>query len=250
MPWVRRRYRKNKVWIELNDAGAYVLDERGFARLRYKPDDDRTYSVQPREIAEIDDTERAEKTPAASAAPAARGEGERRAGSASSAASPTVPVDDLGDAPDDPDIPALVGREIQAWTDGASSGNPGPAGAGVLLLFREHRKEASVYLGETTNNVAELTAIREALRLVRRKDLPVRVMTDSTYAIGVLSGAMRAKANRDLVDEIREELATFGDVRLVKVAAHVGIEGNERADALAREAIKTKRTQVREAKGT
>src|SRR5262245_20447033 len=55
MPWVRRRYRTNKVWIEVDDDGAYVLDERGLARLRYKPEDDRTYSVKPREVVAVDD---------------------------------------------------------------------------------------------------------------------------------------------------------------------------------------------------
>src|SRR5438045_1870315 len=73
------------------------------------------------------------------------------------------------------DIPALAGLAVHAYTDGASLGNPGPAGAGVVLLFREHRKEASIYLGVTTNNVAELTAVLEALKLVKRRDLPVRV---------------------------------------------------------------------------
>ena len=55
MPWVRRRYRGNKVWVETDAAEAYVLDERGLAHLRYKPDDDRTYSVRPKELAEVED---------------------------------------------------------------------------------------------------------------------------------------------------------------------------------------------------
>ena len=45
MPWERRRYRRNKVWIEVDDQGAPVLDDRGLAALRYKPDDSRTYTV-------------------------------------------------------------------------------------------------------------------------------------------------------------------------------------------------------------
>ena len=82
----------------------------------------------------------------------------------------------------------------------------GPAGAGAVLLFRDHVKEVSVFLGETTNNVAELTAVRTALQLVRKRDLPVRVLTDSTYVIGVLTGAMKAKANAELIAAIRAEL--------------------------------------------
>ena len=125
-------------------------------------------------------------------------------------------------------------RALQAM----ASGTPGPAGIGVVLLFREHRKEISRYLGETTNNVAELTAVLVALRLVKRRDLPVRVHADSTYTIGVATGAMRAKKNTELVEEIRREARGFADLRYVKVSAHSGVEHNERADALARLAVK------------
>jgi ribonuclease HI len=235
MPWDRRRYRGNKVWIDVDASGTPVLDERGLARLRYKPEDEqRTYSVRPSEIHGVDD---------AGPPPPPR----KRAARKPSPAGPRddVPAerpDDAGDgeteafAPGD-DVPALAGLEVHAWTDGAASGNPGPAGLGVVLLFREHRKEVSRYLGETTNNVAELTAILVALRLVKRRDLPVRIHADSTYAIGVVTGAYRAKANTDLVDEIRAEARLFRDLHFVKVAAHAGIELNERADALARLAI-------------
>ena len=142
------------------------------------------------------------------------------------------------DEPAGDDIPALAGLAIHAYTDGASSGNPGPSGIGVVLLFREHKREVSKYLGETTNNVAELTAILEALRLVKRRDLPVRLHTDSSYAIGVLDGSMRPKVNVALVDEIRGEMRGFPDLRLIKVEGHSGVEWNERADKLATDAVK------------
>jgi ribonuclease HI len=247
MPWARRRYRGNKVWVEVDAEDAPVLDERGLAKVRYKPDDvQRTYSVRPSEVHAVDD-------PSAPAAPkrAARKRSSRASGEA------PVPADrDVGDgdpvadaspagrtgvpepfAPGD-DVPALAGLEVHAWTDGAASGNPGPAGIGVVLLFREHVKEVSRYLGETTNNVAELTAVLVALRLMKRRHLPVRIHVDSTYTIGVATGAMRAKANADLVEEIRAETRGFSDLRFVKVSAHSGVEHNERADALARLAIK------------
>jgi ribonuclease HI len=227
MPWVRRRYRGNKVWIEADDAGAPVLDGRGLARLRYKPDDERTYSVRPSEVGPVDGPAggagRAGPDPGPGAPPdpepaPSAGEGTEFA---------------VGD-----DVPALAGLALHAYTDGASSGNPGPAGAGAVLIFREHRKEISRYLGETTNNVAELTAVLVALRAIRRSDLPVRLHSDSTYVIGVLDGSMKAKANPDLVAEIRAEMRRFADLRLVKVAGHAGVEENERADALARKAIR------------
>jgi ribonuclease HI len=223
--WTRLRYRGNKVYVETDAAGAPVLDGRGLARVRYKEDDPREYTVKPSELSPVDGPAHeapaaAERRPAAPKAAPADGEEEFVAGD---------------------DVPALAGLAIHAYTDGASSGNPGPSGIGVVLVFREHRREVSRYLGETTNNVAELTAILEALRLVKRRDLPVRVHADSSYAIGVLDGSMRAKANGELVEEIRREMRGFPDLALVKVEGHAGVELNERADALAREAIRKHR---------
>ena len=232
MPWVRRRYRGNKVWIETDEAGGYVVDARGLARLRYKPEDDRTYSVKTGEVESLEETGIAEgqgagrPAPSSVAAPAAEG---------------AARSDDPGEFAPGDDVPALAGLALHAYTDGASSGNPGPSGAGAVLLFREHRKEISKYLGETTNNVAELAAVLEALRAIKHRDLPVRVHADSSYVIGVLDGSMKAKAHPDLVAEIRAEMRGFSDLRFVKVEGHAGVEENERADALAREAIRKHR---------
>jgi ribonuclease HI len=253
MPWARRRYRGNKAWVEVDDAGALVLDARGLARLRYKVDDDeRTYSVRPAELDAVPDEDAVPAGPPADAGTPRPRKRKRRADAgdvvpadAAASAAPAAPAEGVTET-DDPDLAALAGRELQVWTDGASSGNPGPAGAGAVLLFRERRKELSEYLGETTNNVAELTAVRSGLALVKKRSLPVRVMTDSTYVIGVLTGRMATKANVELVRAIRAELAAFDDLSFVKVAAHSGISWNERADALAREAIRTRRTSIRE----
>jgi ribonuclease HI len=251
MPWERRRYRGNKVWAETTDAGALALDERGLAKVRYKQDDDRTYSVRTSEIGPVGDA--AAEAPASAAAgdaPAPRPRPRRTKTPAAPSDAPAAaeggapadanPAAD-DEAPADDDIPALAGLAIHAYTDGASSGNPGPSGIGVVLLFKEHRKEVSKYLGETTNNVAELTAILEALRLVKRRDLPVRVHTDSSYSIGVLDGSMRAKMNVALVEEVRAALRTFPDVALVKVPGHSGHVLNDKADSLARLAIRKHR---------
>ena len=258
MAWARRRYRGNKVYVEVDDAtGAPVLDDRGFAKLRYKPEDPRTYTVRPTEVLPVE-------AGAGDAAPAGPRRPRRstkkvapQAPAVAGAPDPTAPEsapDPDGDRPHAPpeeesgeeagdDIPALAGLAIHAYTDGASLGNPGPSGAGVVLIFRENRKEVSLYLGDTTNNVAELTAVLEALRRVKRRELPVRVHSDSTYVIGVLGGSMRAKANADLVARIRDEMRGFKDLRFVKVPAHAGNEQNERADALAGEAAKKKRSR-------
>jgi ribonuclease HI len=228
MPWERRRYRGNKVWVEVGPDGAPVLDERGLARLRYRQEDERTYSVRPSEVAAVDAPAPASPRPRRAKGPAP---------GARAAAADDAPDDEF--EPGD-DVPALAGRAVHVYTDGASSGNPGPAGAGAVLIFREHKKELSRYLGETTNNVAELEAVLLGLSAVKNRRLPVRLHTDSSYVIGVL-GSMRAKANAALVARIRAEMEDFADLRLVKVAGHAGVEHNERADALARAEIRRRR---------
>ena len=208
MPWERRRYRKNKVWIEVDEHGQPVLDDRNLASLRYKPDDERTYSVRPDEVRTLVEEEAAGAAPAA--APASS--------------------------------PEEAGEAIAIYTDGASSGNPGPAGLGAVLLWRGRRREIQRFLGEATNNEAELAAVLAALEAVRRPELPVVVYTDSEYVIGVLVGGHRVKANRELVAEIQTEMKRFASVRFEKVPAHAGVPENERADRLATDAIRRSRT--------
>ena len=126
---------------------------------------------------------------------------------------------------------------IIVHTDGACSGNPGPCGIGVVLSSGRHRKEVSEYLGIGTNNIAELTAIQRALELVKDRARQVVVHSDSAYAIGVLTKGWKAKANQELVARIRALCAEFPRLHFVKVPGHSGVPENERADALARDAI-------------
>ena len=126
---------------------------------------------------------------------------------------------------------------IIVYTDGASSGNPGPAGIGALLVFGEHEKEISEFIGTATNNVAELTAIKRALSEIKNRDLPVRLFTDSTYCTGLLSKGWKPKKNFDLIDTIKKLILEFKDFKILKIKGHAGIQGNEKADSLATSAI-------------
>jgi ribonuclease HI len=126
---------------------------------------------------------------------------------------------------------------IYIYTDGASSGNPGPSGIGVLLHYNGKKKEISRYIGMATNNIAELDAIRVALEELKRTDLPVRVFTDSQYAYGVLVLGWKARKNKELVESIRSILPKYQDLKFIKVKGHAGHPGNERADKLATSAI-------------
>ncbi len=220
MAWERRRYRGNKVWIDVDGAGAPVLDDRGLASLRYKPEDERTYTVRANEIRAVDAPEPDAHELPPEAAPPRNASRPEEAGRAA------------------PEASEGTSEDLVIYTDGASSGNPGPAGLGAVLLWRGRRREIRRFLGEATNNEAELNAVLDALQAVKRPALPVRLHTDSEYVIGVLVGGHRVKVNVELVGRIQAEMGRFEDLEFIKVPAHAGVPGNERADRLARDAIR------------
>ena len=126
---------------------------------------------------------------------------------------------------------------VQVWTDGACTGNPGPAGIGVLILHEGRIVELSESLGMATNNIAELTAILRGLEKLEDPNVSVDVVTDSSYCIGLLTQGWKAKANQELVATVRKAMERFTDLRFVKVKGHAGVDGNERADELARQGV-------------
>jgi len=86
--------------------------------------------------------------------------------------------------------------------------------------------------------VAELSAIKAAINHLKRNDLPVRIFSDSSYSIGVLTKGWESKANKSLVTEIKMLIQQFKDLEFIKVKGHAGIKENEVADFLATSAIK------------
>jgi len=107
----------------------------------------------------------------------------------------------------------------------------------VVRLADGSVHEAHRALGIATNNVGELTAIGMALDLLEQAGIaptqPVALFTDSKYAKGVLVEGWKAKANRELIQEVRLKLVPWESLNLYWVAGHVGIDLNERADELA-----------------
>ena len=61
----------------------------------------------------------------------------------------------------------FIMEEVTIYTDGACSGNPGPGGWGSILMMGENRKEISGGSANTTNNIMELTAVIEALKMLK-----------------------------------------------------------------------------------
>lgn len=241
--WLEVLFRGQAVHARCTADGALLAGPGGFVEFRYQPGG-KSYKSRPESFEKVPG-----KVPkleaGASPVPEATGGAEARARGAGSASKRPTPhhsrVTGKGGVVD------LSGRRgsaaaIQLWTDGACSGNPGPAGLGVFYEHGDEVRELSEYLGVGTNNIAELTAVLRGLEMVSDPAMPVDLMTDSEYCIGLLGLGWKAKANQELVARLREVFARFGDLQLVKVKGHLGVPGNERADALAREAIASRRT--------
>lgn len=127
---------------------------------------------------------------------------------------------------------------IVVYTDGASQGNPGAGGAGIVMVCGNLRKELGIALGKVTNNIAELMAIKIALEKIKNRHYPICVYTDSEYTLGVLTGTYKAHKNQQIIQEIRQLMGQFDKLILKKVPGHAGVRENERADFLATQAAK------------
>ncbi len=130
------------------------------------------------------------------------------------------------------------------FTDGSCKGNPGPAGVGLVLKMPDGNMESkSRFLGDATNNVAELTAISDAIEMLEEKlgedweQTPVHILTDSQYSLGILTKNWKIKANRSLVLGLRQKLKQHPTIAIHWVAGHAGIEENEIADQLATQEV-------------
>jgi ribonuclease HI len=234
VPWVRATLRGQKVYARADAAGALKL-EGGRVEVRYKPNDGRRYSARPDNLEVApgpplpDETcGAAEVVEKPAAAAKGAGGGAKRGGAGAKKTKTAGPAREV------PEGAVIV------YADGACSGNPGPAGLGVVLIDGRQRVELSEYLGEGTNNIAELTAVLRALEEVRDRARPLVIHTDSQYAIGVLQKGWKAKANVELIESVREELEDRESTELRYVPGHAGVILNERADALAREAVKAR----------
>lgn len=139
-------------------------------------------------------------------------------------------------------------KKLDIYTDGACSGNPGPGGWGVLLIYGKHEKTLSGGESETTNNRMEMTAAIEALDALK-KPCEVILHTDSTYVQqGITEWMVKWKRNdwrtskRKPVKNIDlwqrlDAAVNRHKVEWLWVRGHSGNRGNERADELARRAI-------------
>lgn len=211
--WKRMKFKGNKVWLATGEDGNAIARD-GKVLIKYRKDhgDDYQYWVRKEKVKSLD----------APDDPKPEGARKFKSKTAGDANEPIPP------------------NAICVFTDGATSGNPGPSGIGVLLRYGDHEKEISKYIGMATNNIAELKAIEVGLAELKRTDLPVRVFTDSGYAYGLLALGWRAKKNTELVASILKIMTDFKNLKFIKVKGHSGHKENERVDRLAVSAIKNR----------
>lgn len=137
-------------------------------------------------------------------------------------------------------------EEITIYTDGACSGNPGPGGWGAILMMGDNKKEISGGSQNTTNNIMELTAVIEALKLLKRP-CKVNIYSDSAYVVNAfiqkwIYGWMKKNWKTASGDPVKNKelwqelylLTKTHEVTFNKVKGHADNEFNNRCDELAR----------------
>lgn len=142
-------------------------------------------------------------------------------------------------------------KKVTIYTDGACSGNPGPGGWGAILMYEDVKKEISGAKKDTTNNIMEITAVLEALKLLK-VECEVKVYSDSAYVVNAFNqgwienwkknnwktAGKDPVKNRELWEELYE-LTQKHKVEFIKVKGHSDNKFNNRCDELATSAIKT-----------
>jgi ribonuclease HI len=137
---------------------------------------------------------------------------------------------------------------IEIYTDGSSSGNPGPGGYGVILRSGQHYKELSAGYRKTTNNRMELLAVITGLEAIKTPNQDVTVYSDSKYVIdaiekrwvhGWVAKGFKDKKNKDLWLRYLT-ISKLHNIKFVWVRGHNGHPENERCDQLAVAAGKQK----------
>lgn len=136
-------------------------------------------------------------------------------------------------------------KQVVIYTDGACSGNPGPGGWGVILMYKDQKMELSGYEAHTTNNRMELLAPIQALSRLK-EPCEVRVYSDSAYLVnafrqkwldnwqrrGWLKADKKPVENRDLWETLLKLCAVHA-IEWHKVRGHADNPYNNRCDELA-----------------
>ena len=212
-------FKTNKVWMALDEKGKPIVKD-GKVLIKYQLKQDYEYWVKKNSVTPLD------SPPPKSQLQQTRKKPKKK----SDTKTPTGASESWEES--------AYRDKICVFTDGASSGNPGPSGIGVVLRYGGHEKEISQFIGQATNNIAELKAIDAGLSAIKHRHIPVRLFTDSNYAYGLLMLGWKPQKNKQLIESIKKKMGEFQDLKILKVKGHSGQPENEKADYLATSAIK------------
>lgn len=229
MPWKKYEFKGEEVYVRVLPAGKPIV-HRGRVEVRYRLGASKSYRAAPDNIVDVGGDIVSDEEMGGSSARAATSKAALRE-------TPKTPADE---------------NTIVIYTDGACSGNPGPAGIGVFMQRPDTTLEISEYIGSGTNNIAELTAILRGLEQITEaeQETSIHLYTDSGWSLGVLIGGWKAKTNLELIAAIKEQMQRLPNLELLKIKGHAGHPGNEEADRLAtqsarRESSSEPRTRTR-----
>jgi len=139
-------------------------------------------------------------------------------------------------------------KKVTMYTDGACSGNPGPGGWGTILIYGKSVRKISGFSSETTNNIMELTAFIEGMKVLKEKCY-VDLYTDSRYLTesatlwlsGWIANGWKTSSKKDVKNVgLWKEIVRLMAMHLINfnwVKGHDGNVYNEECDRMAREEI-------------
>lgn len=131
-------------------------------------------------------------------------------------------------------------EKIKIYADGACRGNQfeeNKGGYGVVLLYKEHKKELKDAFKNVTNNQMEILSVIEGLKALKQYDIPVEIYSDSQYVVNTVNLNWKKNANQDLWEELYNYIGKVKDIKFIKVKGHSDNIYNNRADQLANEAM-------------
>lgn len=132
-----------------------------------------------------------------------------------------------------------LNSSLTMYVDGASSGNPGPAGIGIVIFDHENRQvgKISSYVGRRTNNFAEYTALIRALKIaIYFKTRLLKIRTDSELVVRQLNGDYKVK--NDQIKKLYDQAAALiKKIDTCKIE-HIPRSQNDKADYLAKKAVR------------